>query len=419
VGERRGKLSGELVRTLRQSKADSFIPIIVRYREPRRIMRHREPMRGLREGYHYRLRPFAHMHATPEAIKRLEKDPEILEIFEDKPVYAYLDTSVPHIQAPRVWAEGFTGEGVRIAIIDTGIDPDHPDFQGRIAETTDFTGEGPVDHNGHGTHCASIAAGSGAASGGLYRGVAPGATIYSAKVLRSNGEGMMSDVAAGIEWAVDRQVQVISLSLGGQGPCDGTDFLCETCEAAIERGITVCVAAGNDGPSAYTVGSPGCAHNVITVGAANDTDHIASFSSRGPTSDGRVKPDIVLPGVNIIAARAKGTSLGKVIDDYYVALSGTSMATPHAAGICALLLQAEPDLTPLEIKQRLMGTAIDLGEDPYSQGQGRADAWLARHGEPTPAPEPTPPAPSPSPGQGCLPVVVQVLLWGFKRKPPR
>ena len=142
------------------------------------------------------------------------------------------------------------------------------------------------DLNGHGTHCASIAAGTGAASGGQYRGVAPDASLYIAKVLDAAGNGRMTSVMAGVEWAVDEGVQVISLSLGGSGPCDGTDALSEMCDAAVAEGVVVCVAAGNEGPEPYTVGAPGCARDVITIGAANDLDRIAAFSSRGPTRDG-------------------------------------------------------------------------------------------------------------------------------------
>jgi serine protease AprX len=387
----------------------------VRYVPSRRVMRRREPMRGVTESYHYRLQPFVHMYATSEAIRRLEQDPEVVKIYADMPVHAYLDHSAPHIEVPRLWNDGLTGENVRIAIVDTGIDTEHPDFQGRIGAITDFTGEGPADGNGHGTHCASIAAGSGAARGAKYRGVAPAAAIFAAKVLRSDGQGMMSDVMAGVEWAVDQGTQVISLSLGTTGPCDGTDALCETCEAAVRAGIIVCIAAGNDGPNSYTVGSPGCAPNVLTIGACDNADRIAAFSSRGPTADGRVKPDILFPGVNIVAARAKGTAMGTVLDDYYTSASGTSMATPHAAGVAALLLQAQPDLTPAQIKGRLMNTAIDLGASANAQGSGRADAWQARNAADEPTPEPTPvPTTPPTPGQGCLPLMVRVLFLGRK-----
>jgi len=412
------KLTAGVMRGIEGAASDQRLPIIVRYAPTRRVMRHREPMRGVTRGHEYHMRPFAALRATPEAIHALESDPDVLRIYEDKVVHAYLDTAVPHVQLPLIWQEGKLGAGIRIAIVDTGLDEGHPDFEGRVVATADFTGEGPEDAHGHGTHCASIAAGSGAASKGRYRGAAPEALIYAAKVLRASGEGMMSDVMAGVEWAVDQGAQVISLSLGGPGPCDGTDALCDTCNAAVEQGVVVCIAAGNDGPSSYTVGSPGCAEDVITVGASDEGGNVAYFSSRGPTQDGRVKPDIAIPGVDIVAARAAGTSMGGVVDPHYVSASGTSMATPLVAGICALLIEAEPDLTPAEIKARLMDTAVDLGDTPYAQGRGRVDAWRAYTSQispvpPDPEPEPTPP--SPAPGEGCLTALLRLLLISRKK----
>ncbi|MBC7236005.1 MAG: S8 family peptidase [Chloroflexi bacterium] len=417
MADQGAKLTEGLMRSLNQMGEQDCISIIVRYAPTRRVMRHRELMRGVREGYHYRLRPFVQMEATPEAIRRLEADDEVVRIYEDRPVRAWLDTSVARIGVPRLWGEGLTGANVRIAILDTGIDMQHPDLQGRIGAVTDFTGEGPEDGNGHGTHCAGVAAGSGAASGGRYRGVAPGAILYSAKVLRSDGRGMMSDVMAGVEWAVAQNVQIFSLSLGAEGPCDGTDALSEMCDAAVEAGVIACVAAGNEGPGNYTIGSPGCARQVITVGACDDADRVASFSSRGPTSDGRVKPDILGPGVNIVSARAHGTSMGQIVDAHYTSASGTSMATPHIAGLCALLLEAQPELTPQQIKQRLLGTAVDLGLSPYIQGRGRVDGWRAFTEEVQPGPEPTPPLPppGPAPGQGCLVAMLEMLLLGRRK----
>jgi serine protease AprX len=241
-------------------------------------------------------------------------------------------------------------------------------------------------------------------------GVAPEALLLVAKVLRNDGSGFMSDVMSGIDWAVDQGAQVINLSLGSDGACDGTDALSVTCDAAVARGIVLCVAAGNAGPGPRTVGSPGCARNVITVGASTDNDAIASFSSRGPTLDGRVKPDIVFPGQNIVAARAKGTSMGTPQGEFYTSASGTSMATPHCSGAVALLLAAEPSLTPAQVKQRLMSTAVNLGLDSNSQGAGRADVYAAVHPsvpvpEPTPTPEPTP-APNPP---GCLEAILRLF----------
>jgi len=397
-----GKLSQHLLRSLSHADSGQQLSIIVRYAADRRVMRHQQHVHGVSPGYSFRLRPLAQMKATPSAIADMESDPQVLRISADMPVRAFMNTAVPQTQVPRVWADGYQGDGVRIAIVDTGVDLHHPDLAGRIAGTADFTGEGLLDYHGHGTHCAGIAAGSGDASGGSYRGVAPKAEIYAAKVLGSDGQGMMSDVMAGVEWAVSQNVQIISLSLGGIGPSNGQDALSDICNAAVEAGVVVVTAAGNDGPYSYTIGSPGAAERVITVGAVNDGDRLASFSSRGPTADGRTKPDLVLPGVDVIAPRAQGTSLGSIVDDYYVAASGTSMAAPHGAGICALLLQAHPEWTPDDIKRVLMATAIDIGQQPDAQGFGRADAWLA-HTEQSSTPTPIPPTPDPPEGaQGCL-----------------
>ena len=201
---------------------------------------------------------------------------------------------------------------------------------------------------------------------------------------------------------MNQRVQVINLSMGSSGPADGTDALSATCDAAWGRGVVVCVAAGNDGPGSGTVGSPGCARKVITVGATDDVDAIASFSSRGPTQDGRQKPDICFPGVGIAAPRAAGTSMGSVVDDHYTRASGTSMATPHASGAAALILQANPTYTPDQVKGRLMETAKNLGLDGNTQGAGRANVagalGLDGNGG-TPAPKP-----------GCAPAVVKGLM---------
>jgi serine protease AprX len=287
---------------------------------------------------------------------------------------------------------------VAVAILDTGIDPGHPDFAGRILAMQDLTGEGPRDNHGHGTHVAGIAAGAGRD----YRGVAPEASIYAAKVLHGDGSGYMSEVIAGLEWAVQRQVRVINLSLGGLGPCDGTDALSTACDAAVERGVVVCVAAGNYGPGPSTIGPPGCARKPLTVGACSNQDTIAIFSARGPTGDGRVKPDVLMPGVDIVSCRAQGTAMGSPVDRLYTRASGTSMATPHAAGTVALLLEVFPHLTPAQVKERLMDTAKDLGLDKNAQGEGRADAYQAYLNEPFGLP-PSPPPP------GCLMSFLQLL----------
>jgi len=285
-----------------------------------------------------------------------------------------------------------------VAVVDTGIDPSHPDFAGRISAVQDFTGEGARDNNGHGTHVAGIIAGA----GNKYKGVAPEALLYAAKVLHGDGSGYMSEVIGGLEWAVQQRVKVINLSLGGVGPCDGSDALSAACDAAVDRGVVVCVAGGNYGPSASSIGPPGCARKVLTVGACTCADAVANFSARGPTADGRVKPDVLLPGVDIVSARAQGTSMGTPADALYTKASGTSMATPHCAGLAALLLEAFPELEPAQLKERVMSTCKTLGLEPNTQGKGVADAFQAFQGAPvTPPPPPV--------GPGCALALLNLL----------
>lgn len=400
------KISKSLAAAMQQKPADQALPIIVKYR--REHMAAKAIVKGVAPAYQYNLIPASAMKLTQAQVAWMAGQDSVEHIWLDMPVRAYLDTSVRQIQTPSVWQAGFRGRGMKIAILDTGIDPHHPDVAGRIAATATFVGSAYYDDNGHGTHVASTAAGNGAASGGLYVGVAPEADLYIAKVLAADGSGMMSDVMAGIEWAVNQGAHVAGLSLGSNGPCDGTDALSVTCDAAVERGVVLCVAAGNSGPARSSVGSPGCARQVITVGASDDSDQVASFSSRGPTSDGRVKPDLCFPGVDIVAARAAGTAMGQVVDEHYTSASGTSMATPHAVGAAALLLQANPSLTPREVKELLMRTARNIGYEANAQGAGRADVYQAYLGEPSPGPEPEPES-EPGTGEGCLTMVARLL----------
>jgi serine protease AprX len=340
---------------------------------------------------------------SPDDVALLSEEDDIAYIWLDEEIHTCIDRSLPAIAVPDVWNAGYRGTGIKIAIVDTGIDRTHPDFAGRIVDGASFVGGDYQDDNGHGTHVASTCAGSGAAQGGTYTGVAPEARLYVAKVLDRSGSGSMSGVMAGVEWAVDRGVQVINMSLGGSGSSDGQDALSLTCNAAVARGIVVCVAAGNEGPTARTVGSPGAAADVITIGATDRRDRMASFSSRGPTRDGRTKPDLCFPGVDIVAARATGTTMGSPLGERYTASSGTSMATPHAAGLAALLLQARMGSSPAQIKAALMQTALDIGVDENSQGAGRAraDHALAAIRGDTPPTDPTP-EPQPPTTPGCL-----------------
>ncbi|MGW3661384.1 S8 family serine peptidase [Streptomyces sp. NPDC005151] len=300
----------------------------------------------------------------------------IKKLWLDKPVKVTLDQSVPQIGAPEAWAAGYDGTGTKVAILDTGIDPNHPDVAGRVKKAQNFTDDpDAVDHHGHGTHVASTIAGSGAASGGKYKGVAPGADLYIGKVLNSAGEGPQSGVIAGMEWAVAQGADVVSMSLGSPAPSDGTDPISQAVNQLTESsGSLFVIAAGNTGPGKGTVGSPGAAEDALTVGAVDKQDQLAGFSSRGPLRDTfAVKPEITAPGVGIVAARAAGTSMGTPVDGSYTSASGTSMATPHVSGAAAILVQRHPDWTADRLKQVLVGTAKQGAYTAYQQGGGRVD----------------------------------------------
>ncbi|MGC5288131.1 S8 family serine peptidase [Micromonospora sp. DT231] len=290
-----------------------------------------------------------------------------------------LDHSVPQIGAPAAHQAGFTGQGVRVAVLDTGIDAAHPDLTGRVAESHNFTeATNAGDTVGHGTHVASIIAGSGAASGGKYRGVAPDATLLNGKVCEEQG-CQESAILAGMQWAaVDQHADVINMSLGGTDTPE-VDLL----EAAVESltaqtGTLFVISAGNDGTDG-SVGSPSTAESALSVGAVDRDDVLADFSSRGPrVGDGGLKPDITAPGVDIVAARAEGTLLGDPVGEQYLALSGTSMAAPHVTGAVALLAQQHTDWAGAQLKATLMASAKPHPEQTaFQQGAGRVDVARA------------------------------------------
>jgi subtilisin family serine protease len=319
--------------------------------------------------------------SAPQAAKS-DLAPGLTRIWLDARVQASLDKSVPQIGAPDAWRAGYTGAGVKTAVLDTGIDSTHPDVKDAVAAAQDFTGSpnGTVDGNGHGTHVASIITGNGAASGGKYVGVAPDTQLLVGKVLDDSGTGSASQIIAGMEWAVAQHARIVSMSLGAHGGSDGSDPMSQAVQAlSTSSGTLFVIAAGNDGSAPGTVSAPSVADAALSVGAVDSADQIASFSSRGPRQgDHAVKPEITAPGVDITAARAAGTSRGTPVGDYYTRLSGTSMATPHVAGAAAILAQEHPDWNGQQLKDALMSSAKPTpGLGVFDQGTGRVDVAAA------------------------------------------
>jgi serine protease AprX len=345
------------------------------------------------------------------ALAALEADPEIASVSIDHPMNVMDDLTNDATGVNNVWNSGFTGAGVGVAVIDSGINDSHPDLRNsdgssRVVYHQDFTGTsttnstgGQYDLYGHGTHVAGIIGGNGSLSGGQYEGVAPGVSLIDLRALDLNGVGTDSTVIAAVQQAVALKstynIRVINLSLGRGIPASYTqDPLCQAVEAAWKSGIVVVVAAGNygrlsvNGSNGFgTVTAPGNDPYVLTVGATKSNgstsasaETIASYSSKGPTTyDHVVKPDIMAPGNAVVSLAAPGATLegaypaefvtGTDGNNDYFTLSGTSMATPAVVGAVALLLQEQSTLTPDQVKARLMKTA-------YKMGLTSTSAWV-------------------------------------------
>jgi subtilisin/minor extracellular protease Epr len=308
------------------------------------------------------------------AIEHIKKNPRVKYVEPDYEVHILQETlpwGVDRIDADIVWGYDNKGIGVNVCVIDTGIDYTHPDLNDNYKGGYDFVNDDadPLDDNGHGTHCAGIAAAENNSIGVV--GVAPNASLYAVKVLDRLGSGWLSDCIAGIEWAVDNNMDVVSMSWGSSVYSAALE---DACNAAYSAGLVLVAAAGNDGDGDATTNEysyPAAYDSVIAVGATDSSDAIASFSNSGPYLE------LAAPGVNIYSTLPTyRVTLTRTYGYDYGTLSGTSMACPHVSGVAALVIASDPTLTNEEVRYRLNSTADDLGAVGWdaAYGYGLVDA---------------------------------------------
>jgi serine protease AprX len=386
---------------------------------------------GITQGVSFKALPIAGIVATASQVAALAQRPEVKSVFYNKQLsyYDYEGNNLTGVRRLRLDQQitarnngtPVSGRGIGVLINDSGVDGTHDDIkygthlaQNTLGSTnlnslsallpvTYIEGVPNTDNNsGHGTHCAGIVGGNGTHSNGKYEGVAPGATLLG---YGSGGALLVLDAIGGFDYALTHQFQynirVISNSFGSSGAFDPTDPLNVASKQAFDRGMVIVFAAGNSGPGADTHNPYAIAPWTISVGAGDKNGLLADFSSRGVknekgtfTMDGQTynyenKPVITAPGVDIVSTRALGpvAALGIQTDQanltaaelpYYTYMSGTSMATPHVAGVVALLLEAKPSLSPLQVRSIIEKTATNMpGREPWEVGAGYINAYAA------------------------------------------
>jgi serine protease AprX len=341
------------------------------------------------------------------SVPSLRADSRVRDVTPNNAVHTQGGLSTPHdasgvfpkvVGADRVWADGFDGAGVTVAVVDTGIQANVPDLAGRVVGGVDFSGEGDPfkDSFGHGTFVSGLIAGNGASSGGQYKGIAPAANLVSVKIAGASGASDIAHVLAAMQWLVSFKnqygIRVANLSFGTDS---AQHYYLSLLNMAVERawdaGIVVVVSASNLGSAPGSITKPADDPLVITVGASDDRgtvgrgdDVIAGFSGVGPTAaDGLEKPDLVAPGRSVVSLRAPGSYVDQQapsarIGTAYFRGSGTSFSTGITSGAAALLLDSDPSLNPNQVKQRLLSTAAPAPvSDPNVAGRGALDVYAA------------------------------------------
>jgi serine protease AprX len=376
-------LDDELDFWLAHDSSPSF-PVVICYdRMPSAADRDALARLGAHVSYVSRFLPFLTASLPRGAIGTALGLPQVARIEAATPLEPCLDTSIPSIGVDQVWKNlGMRGDGTVICIIDTGIDGNHTSlddmddnnatrdpkiiaFYDAASSPGDANGTAmPFDLDGHGTHVAGIAAGTGHGEPDFrYIGVAPGARLVGVKILQNGSTSMnTADAMRGIEWAMANKdkygIQILSMSFGAVFVApgitnDGTSAMSQLAERAVEEGLVVVAAAGNSGPVRRSISPPGDAKDVITVGNVQDDHTLTTSSSRGPVGkpgNSYIKPDVCAPGTDIYSAQANS-------GNKFVSQTGTSDSCPHVSGVAALMLQALPSLRPSDIMSILRSTA--------------------------------------------------------------
>ncbi len=308
--------------------------------------------------HEYNQLPVYNVKLTEKQANGLKNNPQIKYVEENAEVQSFAQETpwgVPHVQATEAQSNGSTGDGVKVAILDSGVDANHEDLE--VAGGHSVFGDSPYDDgNGHGTHVAGTVAALDNDLGVV--GVAPDADVYAVKVLDDSGSGSYAGIAEGIEWAIENDMDIINMSLGGS---TSSSVLKEYVDLAYEEGLLVVAAAGNSGTWLGwfdTVGYPAKYDSAIAVAAVDQNNSRASFSSTGDALE------LSAPGVSVLS-----TVPGNGYDSY----DGTSMASPHVAGVAAQVWAEKPHLSNEELRELLNNTALDLG-DPFHYGNGLVQA---------------------------------------------
>lgn len=296
-----------------------------------------------------------------KAADALAKNPKVRYVEPDYVAYATAQTvpwGITKVNAPQVQSAGFSGAGIKVAVLDTGILTSHQDLA--VAGGYSTFGGSYVDDNGHGTHVAGTIAALNNTVGVI--GAAPNASLYAVKVLNSSGSGSYSGIIDGINWAINNHMNIINMSLGGS---QGSTALEDACNRAYNSGILVVAAAGNEGTrtgKTDTIGYPAKYASVMAVGSIDQNNTRSSFSSTGTALE------IMAPGGSIYSTYYNGG---------YATMSGTSMACPHVVGVAALVWSSKTSLTNVQLRQLLDNTANDMWNDPFRYGNGLVDAYAA------------------------------------------